>query len=169
MGEQCCRTVVLTGLILPGTGVNATVGTIQSSLTMRCPIGPDQASGPLVGPSSSSWWKSKTGCSQAFGQLFTCLCLKKSSFRWSMHTDYWHSIPSSNWITRSAPKTTCDWSSKEFYNTPLWTPVLTAVPSQPRTLHWPPFSLIWFTVFRFHLFVLVIYQNGLPQLPSRYQ
>ena len=59
--ERLAKISSLTGLILPGTGVNATVGTIQTSLTMRCPIGPDQASGPLVGPSSSSWWKSKTG------------------------------------------------------------------------------------------------------------
>ena len=47
--ERLAKISSLTGLILPGTGVNATVGTIQTSLTMRCPIGPDQASGPLVG------------------------------------------------------------------------------------------------------------------------
>ena len=52
--ERLAKISSLTGLILPGTGLNATVGTIQTSLTMRCPIGPDQASGPLVGPSSSS-------------------------------------------------------------------------------------------------------------------
>ena len=55
--ESPARTSSLTGLILPGTGVNATLGINQTSWTMRFPIGPDQASGPLVGPSNSSYVK----------------------------------------------------------------------------------------------------------------